>query len=278
MSWVCISDTVIHYKMSGNSSLPPALLIHELGGSIESWSALMPLVASRTLYAIDLKGAGASEKPKGPYSIAGLAAEASEFIAKMRPGEQWDIVGSALGAFVAAEMTASTPELVRQLTLSAIVPEIDERTRGYLADRAQRITSEGLASVTEATLGNSFPADFAYPTADQRYAYQMRYRCQDPASYNALALALANYRPPANLFEQLSMPTLVLAGTRDFIWSADRVREVARRIPDSRFIEMPNAGHFPHIHDPHFYASALESFWAEKSSTHASGTNLASSV
>src|SRR5581483_8335998 len=52
----------------------PVLLLHELGGSSESWRAVIPLLAAdRRVIAPDLRCAGRSEKPPGAFTLAETA-------------------------------------------------------------------------------------------------------------------------------------------------------------------------------------------------------------
>jgi 3-oxoadipate enol-lactonase len=60
----------LHYREAGAGGVP-VLLLHELGGSGESWAAALPMFArTRRALAVDLRSAGRSEKPPGAFSIA----------------------------------------------------------------------------------------------------------------------------------------------------------------------------------------------------------------
>ena len=55
------------------SDTPPVLLLHELGGSSESWRAVIALLASdHRVIAVDMRCAGRSEKPPGFLPFEGL--------------------------------------------------------------------------------------------------------------------------------------------------------------------------------------------------------------
>src|SRR5712691_9059105 len=53
---------------------PPVLLLHELGGCSESWRAVIALLApDHRVIAVDMRCAGRSEKPPGPFTLADVA-------------------------------------------------------------------------------------------------------------------------------------------------------------------------------------------------------------
>ena len=64
MEWIETNGVVLRYELSGAGRVP-LLLIHELGGSLEFWDALLPAFqpAFRVLR-YDLRGFGMSEKVK----------------------------------------------------------------------------------------------------------------------------------------------------------------------------------------------------------------------
>ena len=64
-----INDLRIRYLDSNNRGTP-LLLLHGLGGSIESWTNNIGFLWSRfRMIALDLPGFGLSDKPKISYSI-----------------------------------------------------------------------------------------------------------------------------------------------------------------------------------------------------------------
>ncbi len=56
---------------------PAVAFVHGLGGRKESWDAVLAAVADAgyEAIAIDMRGAGDSDKPAGPYSVEGWAAD-----------------------------------------------------------------------------------------------------------------------------------------------------------------------------------------------------------
>ena len=111
----------LFYREQG-SGQPPVLLIHELGGSGDSWGGVLPrLAAARRTIAPDLRNAGRSEKPPGAVELEDLADDFSALLDALRL-DTADIVGSALGSLVAVVMALRHPARVRRLVLCAARP------------------------------------------------------------------------------------------------------------------------------------------------------------
>ncbi|HLJ81274.1 MAG TPA: alpha/beta fold hydrolase, partial [Ktedonobacterales bacterium] len=97
----------------------PVLLLHGLADCKESWQRLLPALARRhRVYAPDLLGCGASEKPRASYSLWALAAYMRHFLDAVGV-EAANIVGHSLGGGLALHLYIQYPERVRRLALIA---------------------------------------------------------------------------------------------------------------------------------------------------------------
>ena len=69
MNFVEVNGTALRYELSGDG--PSTLvLVHEMGGTLESWNLVVPLFsAKRRVLRYDTRGAGLSQKIRGPLSI-----------------------------------------------------------------------------------------------------------------------------------------------------------------------------------------------------------------
>ena len=71
--YVTVEGLQIHYRAAGSG--PPLILIHGIGANIFAWRLVFDQLArDYTVYALDLKGHGLSDKPStGDYSPFGMA-------------------------------------------------------------------------------------------------------------------------------------------------------------------------------------------------------------
>lgn len=97
----------------------PVLLLHGLADSSDTWRSILPGLARRyRVFAPDLLGCGASEKPRIDYSLWALATYTRHFLDAVGI-ERADIVGHSLGAGLALHLFFQYPERVKRLALLA---------------------------------------------------------------------------------------------------------------------------------------------------------------
>src|SRR6185437_10041392 len=93
-----VEDAGVTGKAGGGA---PVLLLHELGGSSESWRAVVPLLAAdRRVIAVDVRCAGRSEKPTGPFALADVADDLDALLQALNITQPVDLIGAALGSLV----------------------------------------------------------------------------------------------------------------------------------------------------------------------------------
>ena len=111
----------IHVRyLATESKGNPVLLIHGLGGSIESWLNNVETISSHDLQviALDLPGFGLSDKPKITYTIKYYTNFISKFIKRLGlDSHSLCIVGNSLGGHIAAEFAINYPVAVHKLVL-----------------------------------------------------------------------------------------------------------------------------------------------------------------
>jgi 3-oxoadipate enol-lactonase len=168
----------LYFEDAGSGGIP-VLLLHELGGSSESWRAVIGLLAAdRRIIAVDMRCAGRSEKLPGAFGLSDVADDL-EALLRVMGLENIDVIGAALGSLAGALLAIRHPARVRRLMLCAVAPDMAGPTLTYLAERAGKVRTVGMRGVAEASLANSFPA--SHPA--ERAAYRGIYLGNDPAAY-----------------------------------------------------------------------------------------------
>jgi 3-oxoadipate enol-lactonase len=138
MPYVDIGQVSLFFEESGTGGIP-VLLLHELGGSSESWREVIPLLATdRRVIAVDMRCAGRSEKPLGGFSLADVADDLDALLAALKLPAPVDVIGAALGSLIGALLAIRHPVRVRRLMMCAVAPDMAGPTRDYLAERAAK--------------------------------------------------------------------------------------------------------------------------------------------
>lgn len=258
MPYIDTGTVTLFYEDAGSGGVP-VLLLHELGGSSESWQLVIPkLAADRRVIAPDYRCAGRSEKPPGAFGLADIADDCEALLAGLDVAGSVDVLGAALGSLVGALLAIRHEARVRRLMMAAVAPDMAGPTRDYLADRAAKVRRVGMRGVAESSLANSFPA--THPA--ERAAYRAIYIGNAPAAYAELSAALARLDMTPGEWGAIRAPVLVASGAHDFLWPPEIGRQVAALIPGARFAVMEDAGHFPHLQAPATLVRLSREFFA----------------
>src|SRR5689334_14149060 len=145
MSKVKVNDITMNYDQQGEGE--PLLLIPYLAADYACYAFQVADYAKHfTCISMDLRGAGETDKPDGPYSTEQFADDIAAFMQALGL-EQAHIAGLSLGAATGMWLAAKYPERVKTLSLHSAWPKTDL----FLHDVVQgwQVMARGLDNVTE---------------------------------------------------------------------------------------------------------------------------------
>lgn len=257
MQWTDLGGTAVRYELRAGSG-QPLVLVHEMGGSLNSWDRMLShLDTRRPVLRYDMRGSGMSEKLRDVPYIEDLAEDLVRLLDAVGLTEPVAIGASALGCAVALLCAARHPQRVATVVAMSPVTEVASVRRLSLLGMADRMEREGLRAMVDASLAVSYPpALIDDPQVFQHF--RARWMSNDPASFALLYRMLADLdvRPALG---QVRCPVLVIAGLQDALRPAELSRNVAALIPGSTLIEL-DTGHFMHVQSAASVAVALARF------------------
>nr|WP_078499952.1 alpha/beta hydrolase [Wenjunlia vitaminophila] len=252
--------------------LPPAVLVHGLGGSSLNWVPLMRLLADAVhAEALDLPGFGHSPPPDdGDYSNDALARTVIRRLESSGRGPV-HLFGNSLGGAVSVRVAALRPDLVRTLTLvSPALPELPPQhtalptalvsvpgvpalfaraTRGWTPERRVRLT------VRTCYGDPSRVSEQALAAAAEEY----RSWSALPYSWDAMTRALRGIvvtyttggaRSLWRQAERVNVPVLLVYGVRDKLVAYRMARRACAAFSDARLLVLPDSGHVAMLEHP----------------------------
>ncbi len=254
MSWAELPGCVLRAERSGHGT-GRVVLLHELGGSLESFDAVTALLAPAfQVLRYDQRGAGQSEKPRPPF---GMADHAADLHALLRwSGWQGPVllVGLAAACAILAEFALAHPADVVGLLLCGPVLTATGEAGSYLRTRAERAARDGMRAVVDTSLARSYPPLLRGDAAGFS-AYRARMMGNDPVGYACANMALVEATVDGRLGE-LRVPVDVLAGQHDLLRVPEQIAETASRIPNARFTVV-ESGHLMAVQTPGLVANAV---------------------
>jgi 3-oxoadipate enol-lactonase len=243
-----VNQLRLHYVDEGDG--PAVILLHELGGSTETWRDLQSSLvgAGFRAVALDLRGAGQSELPTAAYSLPDLAGDVLGLMDALGLPQAF-LVGLAVGGLVALQVAVTSRSRVLGLILLDATLVIPEANATYAGRRAATVVREGMAAVVDQSLSRSFPPPVAAACPEAMNAYRTRFLKNNPQGYAfATAAALqADFREAAR---SLDLPALVLVGEHDLLFPPEQSQILAEALPQATYRVIPGAGHFPPLQAP----------------------------
>ncbi len=249
MPKILVNGINIQYYVEGKGTT--LVLISGLGYPAWQWRRMLPFL-TRHLQVItfDNRGVGETDKPVGPYTAGLLAADTAGLLDALGI-ESAVVMGHSMGGFIAQELALSFPSKVSKLVLSStnfggphhapVTPE----AMLVLSD----MTSDPLTRFKNGLVVSTAPgfADL-HPEIIREW---LEWRISNPldvGGYQAqMAIGLALIPAEAsfeNKLPDIKVPTLILFGAYDKVVPPANADLLASKIPGSKVVILPDAGHF----------------------------------
>jgi 3-oxoadipate enol-lactonase len=221
----------------------PILLIMGLGYAHQMWFRTRPLLAARYRTVVfDNRGAGQSDVPAGPYSIAQMADDAAAVLdaAEIRRAR---ILGVSMGGMIAQEFAIRYPTRVDRLVLGCT--SFGGKTSKIAAKEVLN-TLRGRATMTpeegaEAMVPYIYDASTPRERIDQDLA--VRRRVYPTADGYLAQLQAINTWSSADRLAAIKSPTLVIHGETDQLIPPENAAMLASQIAGARVVMLPQASH-----------------------------------
>ncbi len=251
MAEIVIDDIAYHYRISKRAPAdgPVAICVHGSGGDGVVWSYQLSRLSKEYRILIpDLPGHGRSGGDLR-YTVDGYACWLNRFAAVLDL-DSFVLIGHSLGGAVVQQYACLHPAKVKGLVLAATGRRF-VLSRNYVA--ALGLEREGgeiepeVIMQAEKLLSNLYGSDF------------------EALAKNGLEvlhadIVAAGRFDGTGLADTITMPSLVIAGSRDVIMPPERSRELADYLPDSRFVLIEGAGHTVMLDDKKEFNAAVKDF------------------
>ena len=250
MPHVQVNGVRLFYQETGAPDAPPLVLIMGWGGDHTAWALQAPAFAAEyRVIALDNRGAGQSDVPEAPYTIAGMAADVIGLMDALGI-RRAHICGASMGGMIAQELALRHPVRVRTLGLHCTTAGIDAYGR-FLIDTLIAVKARG---DREEYVRAVMPWVLCRKTMVERPEF-IRFWIERALAYphpigldglSRQADAIRGHDTAARLGE-IRVPTLITTGTEDILVPPVSSRDLHARIPGSALVTMEDAGHLHFI-------------------------------
>jgi 3-oxoadipate enol-lactonase len=257
MEFAEINGAGMRYELSG-AGKHTIVLVHEMGGSLESWDGVAPLFAqSRRVLRYDFRGSGLSQKVRGALSIDTMAGDIAALLDHNTIAGQVALAGIAVGGAIALHFAARYPERANAVAVGSPATGIAADRRAAVLERVAKLEAAGMAFAVEESMRNGYP-DELRGDIKRFESYRARWLGNDPASYATVYRMLAATDMQDEL-ARLSCPVLVLGGVFDRTRPPALSKAAADIIPGARFEEI-RTGHYMAAQTPDLIFDRVNSF------------------
>ena len=258
MDWIEVNGTALRYELTGSAERT-LVLVHEMGGTLESWDGVLPALQNWRALRYDMRGAGMSEKIREPVTFDTMADDLAALLGALGINMPIALAGCAVGSGIALRFASRFPDRVSALVAMAPATGIAADRRAATETRAAAIAARGPSGVIEESFAGSYPPEVRRdPEAYRRF--RARWLGNDPDSFAAIYRMLIASGIEADL-PRITAPALLIAGMHDRLRPPTLVRTLLDRIPHARFAEL-DTGHFMAVQTPDLVAAAIMDFLA----------------
>ena len=173
--------------------------------------------------------------------------------------------GVSMGGYVVFECMRLFPERVSGLILANTRPEPDsEEIRENRREMARRVAEEGVEVLIELQMQRLLAPETL--ENDERVVERVRAMILESSPNGVVAaLGAMRERPDSTpLLAEIGVPTLVIGGEEDGISSPGVMGAMAEKIPGSRHVTLPGAGHLANLEAPEGFNAALTELLEER--------------
>jgi 3-oxoadipate enol-lactonase len=243
-------------KIAGNGR--DLVLINALLSDCSAYEPLAERISDRRrLVMVNLPGFGAS--PATADSLDDLADTVIGVFDDLALPDATDVLANGFGSFVAAKMAIRHGVRFERMVLVGSGVAFPEAGRATFRSLADKVDAEGMEAVAGAAIKRMFPDDFIAANPDVVADRERVFKSIDAKVFANCCRNLAALDLAPEL-AKIRNPTLVVIGEVDSATPAAIGRELARRLPDGRAIELDGVGHCPHIQVPDRFVAAIAPF------------------
>ena len=257
MEFIELNGVALRYELSGKGDRT-LVLVHEMGGSLESWDEVVPrFTDSRRVLRYDTRGAGLSQKARGALGLDAMADDIAALLDSNGIVGKVALAGVAVGGAIALHFAARYPERTSAVAVGSPATGIAPDRRVAALERLAKIETIGMAFAVDDSMKNGYAPELRGDIG-RFERFRARWLGNDPASYATVWRMLAG----ADMQDELSRlrcPVLVIGGSLDRVRPPLLAGAVANAIPGARYVEI-RTGHYMSVQTPDLVADCIGEF------------------
>jgi 3-oxoadipate enol-lactonase len=249
------------YRELGEGPGDPLVLLHAFPLNGRMFEPQMEAFSGgRRVIAPDFPGFGRSPRTPAQPDVRYYAEAVGGLLDRLGL-ERVVLGGVSMGGYVAFGCLRLFPRRISGLVLADTRPDPDsDEVRENRKEMARRVAEEGVEVLVELQMERLLARDTL--ENDEEVVERVRAMILESAPGGVVAaLGAMRTRPDSTpLLAEIQAPTLVIGGEEDGISSPEVMGAMAQKIPNSRHVTLPRAGHLSNLENPEGFNAALREF------------------
>lgn len=254
MPFVQQGDFRLYYEESGREK-PAILFLHGAGGNHLSWWQQVPaFVADYRCVTVDQRSfAQSPDVPQGP-GVAALVGDALALLDHLQI-DRVAVVAQSMGGWAAVGAAVQQPQRFWAIVLANTVGNLTDPDISALHEELSATRTERPPVLWQGALGTTFQQHD--PTRTFLYAQIAGLNTPRPASFREQLYQLTT---PVDSYRSTGIPTLFVTSDEDILIWPELSELVQAKVPGSRLLRVPEAGHSVYFEQPELFNREVRAF------------------
>ena len=259
-----VNGVDIAYRIDGDraATRPWLAFAHALGHDHSMWDAQVAAFGRAcNILRFDLRGHGASEAPRGDYTLEQMADDLRALLDHLSI-RRCHFIGLSLGAMVGQLAAIRTPIRFASLTLAGAACRFSPQVQPVWASRVAAVRSAlGMDAIIDETISGWFTAAF-FATRGADIARSVQVLRRTPVNGYVGAIAAMSRADLTSRLAAVTCPVLVVAADDDRVVPFAQSEQILLHVPQAKLRRIHGAAHLSNVEQPADFNAALREFLA----------------
>ena len=250
-----------NYELHGKEGAPWLVLSHSLACSVRMWDPQIAALKDRyRILAYDTRGHGASEAPKGAYTLEMLADDLQALLDHVG-AKNPHYCGLSMGGMIGQTFALKYPGVFRTLMLADTSSGFPAQVWPLWQERIRIAEEKGMAPLVQPTLERWFTEAFRQSHPQPVAGIAKLIASTPVAGYVGCCHAIPKINLTARL-KEIKAPILVICGDKDPGTPPAMSEAIRDNAPGSKLVMIPDAAHLSNLEQPAAFTQAMQDFIA----------------
>jgi 3-oxoadipate enol-lactonase len=243
MPFANLPDVKIHYELAGAETFPVLMFSNSLGTNLSMWNGQLETFGRYfRILRYDTRGHGQSDVTPGPYKMDQLSWDVVHLLDALQLDRVY-FCGLSMGGTTGMFLGANAAKRLQKIVLCNTSAKFG--TADPWNARIEKVKRGGMKAVASMVLERWLTPEYRSAHPEKTQSVLAMLESANPAGYVACCAAVRD-ADMQNQLNNVSVPSLVLAGTFDPAATPAVGQELAHTIPGASYVELA-ASHLSNI-------------------------------